>query len=296
MWGAWGQVEGAPVLATGGQDGTVRVWHVEAPEADTELIRYTVDDDPAGPAGRVLWGAWAQVEGAPMLATGFGYGTVWLWNLAYGTTSSIVLFASSQRKLWGAWGQVEGAPALASGGEAGTVDVSWNLEGPEPGGMTMHPADGMPAGPSGRMLWGAWGRVDDVPALATGGEDGTVRLWNLATRSLRSVLTGHSGPVLWGAWAQVEGAPVLATGGEDGMVRLWDPDTGSQRGVALASHTGPLPWGARGQVGGAPVLATGGEDGTVRLWNLATGSLRSVTAGCEASGQNPKRPLIHPGA
>jgi len=279
MWGAWGQFEGAPVLATGGQDGTVRLWHVEATEADTELIRYTVDDMPAGNAGRVLWGAWKQVEGAPMLATGMENGTVWLWNLANRTPGSYVILGSSERMLWGAWGQFKGAPALATGGEYGTVHLQWNLEGPDPGGVTIRLTDGMPAGPSGRMLWGAWGRVKGVSALATGGEDGTVRLWNLAPGSLRSVLTGHSGPVLWGAWGHVEGAPVLATGGEDGMVRLWDPDTGSQLGVALAGHAGPVTWGAWGQVEGAPMLATGGEDGTIRLWNLAPGSLRSVLTG-----------------
>ena len=58
--------------------------------------------------------------------------------------------------------------------------------------------------------------------LATGGDDGTVRLWDPAEQRQGPPLTGHTGSVLWGCWGQVGGRPVLASGGDDGTVRLWD--------------------------------------------------------------------------
>ena len=33
-------------------------------------------------------------------------------------------------------------------------------------------------GDTGEVLWGAWGLIGDRAVLATGGEDGTVRLWD----------------------------------------------------------------------------------------------------------------------
>ena len=87
-------------------------------------------------------------------------------------------------------------------------------------------------GHTGWVWWGAWAVVEGRPVLATGGDDGTVRLWDPSTRAPQGEpLTGHTGPVQWGAWAVVEGRPVLATGGHDGTVRLWDPSTRAPLGV-----------------------------------------------------------------
>ena len=69
-------------------------------------------------------------------------------------------------------------------------------------------------GHTGQVLWGGWRQVDGRPVLATGGQDGTVRLWDPAAHAaLGPPLTGHTGPVFWGGWGQVDGRPVLATGG-----------------------------------------------------------------------------------
>ena len=72
------------------------------------------------------------------------------------------------------------------------------------------------------VLWGCWGQAEGRPVLATGGEDGTVWLWDAAASAPLGPPPGHRGRVLWGCWGQAEGRPVLATGGEDGTVRLWE--------------------------------------------------------------------------
>ncbi|KAB1976841.1 P-loop NTPase fold protein [Streptomyces triticiradicis] len=127
-------------------------------------------------------------------------------------------------------------------------------------------------GHTGPVRWGAWGGVTDDLILATGGDDGTVRLWDPVAGTSRGELTGHTRPVRWGAWGGVTDDLILATGGDDGTVRLWNPDLGPDRGRrSLTGHTGPVRWGAWSTMG-HPVLTTGGDDGTVREWTPMAGS------------------------
>ena len=110
--------------------------------------------------------------------------------------------------------------------------------------------------------------------LASGGEDGTVRIWDPGTGQQRTALTGHDGAVR--AVAIAPDGTWLASGGEDGTVRIWDPATGREQ---TAIFTGPD--GAVRAVAIAPDgtwLASGGEDGTVRIWDPAAGRQRRALA------------------
>jgi WD40 repeat protein len=115
---------------------------------------------------------------------------------------------------------------------------------------------------------------DGRTLLASGGDDGTVRLWDPTTgHQVGRPLTGHTDWVRAVAAVPLPGGrTLLASGGDDGTVRLWDPTTGHQVGRPLTGHTSwvravaavPLP-------GGRTLLASGGLDGTVRLWDPDTG-------------------------
>src|SRR5204862_18924 len=118
----------------------------------------------------------------------------------------------------------------------------------------------------------------DGTLLATGGADGTVRLWNTATR--RPV----GAPLHASARYGVDGVAFSPTGtllasvGGDKTVRLWN--TATRRPVGGPHRTGSG-LGAPFRIGGGcaavafsrggKLLAAGDGDGTVRLWVPVTG-------------------------
>ena len=128
----------------------------------------------------------------------------------------------------------------------------------------------LPAGPS-TVFAVAFSRSGKL--LATAGADGTVRLWNTATRRPAGA------PIHASARHGVHGVAfspngtLLATADGDGTVRLWNTATRRRVGAPLhASGRSTARYGVRAVAFSrdGKLLATGGADGTVRLWNTAT--------------------------
>ena len=70
----------------------------------------------------------------------------------------------------------------------------------------------------------------DGKTLASGSDDKTVRLWDVATgRPIGSPLTGHTDAVSSVAFSP--DGKTLATGSADGTIRLWDVATGRPLGT-----------------------------------------------------------------
>lgn len=135
-----------------------------------------------------------------------------------------------------------------------------------------------------RSPTGGDGHVGAITSVAThegmvvsGGEDGTVKLWELRHRSLRRTLVGHTGWVF--AVAVTPDGRIVASAGDDAIIRLWDAETGAARAVLLG-HTRRIRSLAFTQEGN--LLVSGGDDGQVFVWDIERpGLLRAMkTPGC----------------
>jgi len=141
--------------------------------------------------------------------------------------------------------------------------------------------------------------------LASGGEDKTVRLWDLGQHKEIANLQGHQNHVLAVAFSAdgqllvsgssdkavrfwdvgqrrerspprdagqtvsglcfLQNAPILAVASHEGVIRLWDTGNGQEKGVMRGHHGGIH---AVARAANAPVLASAGHDGTVRVWDV----------------------------
>ena len=118
------------------------------------------------------------------------------------------------------------------------------------------------AGPVWRMTFSPDGAI-----LATGNNDGAVRLWHSADGSPRDTRhSRHTGRVL--AMAFSADGEILATSGDDRTVRL-SAITGQDLGGFPTNHPG----GVFGLAFSPDphLLATSSADGSVRLWRADTG-------------------------
>ena len=111
-------------------------------------------------------------------------------------------------------------------------------------------------------------------SLGSGGEDGRVVIWDVATGSESAVLSCGGTPVAAltfspnGAW--------LAVGTSDGAVRLWDGVDGTDP-LLIEGHTGRVTAMAFDAAGAR--LASASSDATTRMWGVETAAEVAVISG-----------------
>ncbi|MFJ8494922.1 trypsin-like peptidase domain-containing protein [Streptomyces sp. NPDC094038] len=245
-------------LATGSDDGTVRLWDVA-----TGRTRAVLE----GSTGHVLKAAFSP-DGRTLATTGADH-RVRLWDAATGRSRAVL---GGHTKSVGVLAFAPSGDLLATGGDDGVVRL-WDV------------AAGRPAA----MLTGHRGEITslsfspDGATLASGSWDTTVRLWDVASHRSRVTVTGHTEAVMTVAFSP--DGKTLATTALDGTVQLWNPRTGKGKGYVSGSvdRLGLVTTiaGVRAIRSGATMLAfspdsrtlaTGTDDGTVNLWNLDTGT------------------------
>jgi WD40 repeat protein len=243
---------GGHTLASGTNNGTVRLWDVADPVRPEPLAKPLT-------VGSAVFSVAFSPDGHTLISGNYN-GTIRLWNVADPRRPLVIpqTLAAGTGAVYSVAFTPDGH-TLASGDIDGTVRL-WDMTNPA------HPAPlGLPLISSGPVLSVAFS--PNTHLLAAGGDGGTVQLWDVANpahpRPLGRPLTG-TGNVFSLAFSP--DGHTLAAGGDGGTIRLWD--------VAGPAHPKPLgPPLSAGSIVESVVfspdgrtLASGDGDGTVRLW------------------------------
>src|SRR5262249_49721511 len=231
------------------------------------------------PGGAVSLAAWSP--GGGWIAGGAPDGKVWVWPAAGGAAIALgahpdevteLAFADDDTLLSGSRdGQVRRSGVAARPGEAdegaphlkaiacGRAACAW---GAHDGQITIWDRGPLrhARGHDGPVRTIAF--APDGLGFASGGDDGVVRVWDLATAA-HADLRGHRSRVRMVA-SSPDGKR-LARAANDGEVRVWDAGADDRR----LAHDGPVLALALASDGAA--VATGGSDGRLRAFALARG-------------------------
>lgn len=257
--------EGRTLVASGGIDGTIRLWNPATGQQQGDPI--------AAHEG----GVWTIIPlangGDDLLASGGADGAIRLWDPRTGGRHCESIPAHDG----GVWAltaiEIDGRLLLASGG----ADAAIRFWDPRSRRQCLQPL-------VGHQGWvSTIGTVDVAgrPLIASGDVSGSVRLWDPQRgQAVGAALVGHHGLVSAVSAVNIRGRSLLASGGIDGVLRLWDPASRKAIGEPLTGQGGqdPMPGHHRGiwsvgdaEMAGRPVVISAGDDGVIRLWDPDTG-------------------------
>jgi WD40 repeat protein len=249
-------------VASGGQDGTVRIWNRETGREVRALANHFqgVSSIAFSPDGRIL--ASGTVD-----FVNYEPGEVKLWD--WRTGQELLTLKADERVLDVAFSP-GGKARLATANGNGNVNV-WEIEDTQGGvtvskePLTLSHSDSVESisfSPDGRYLACATG----ISYINVSAKPGDVVVWDLTSASKYATLRGHEAAV-----ASVEFSPDgtrIASGSYDRTIKLWDFAT-KQEIHTLRGHAhfvGTVAFSPQGNR-----IASASEDGSVKVWNVDSG-------------------------
>jgi WD40 repeat protein len=250
-------LDGQPVLVSGSQDKTVRVW-----DPTTGALQATF----TGHGGIVYAVACTVLDGQPVVVSGSEDETVRVWDLATGALRATLAHDGWVGAV--ACSVLDGQPVVISGEDE--MILVWDLAT----GALRATLDGH----DDEVSAVACTVLDGQPVVISSDHRGSVRVWDLASGALWATLTGHDDSVSAVACTVLDGQLVVVSGIDDGSIWVWNPATGALWRT-LACHDNLVTSVACMVLDGQPVVVSGSRDGSVGVWDLASGALRATLAG-----------------
>jgi WD40 repeat protein len=236
------------MLASGGNDGSIRLWQVPSGQLKTTLLGHkrTITSLAFLPKDNLLSSASLD-------------GTIRLWNT--NTRKEIKSFDAKHQVLCLAVAR-EGK-TLVAGTTVTDIDVT------DPGEIIFQDLD---SGKTVKLIQYPSGVINTLAyspkalILASGSGDGRVIFWDPASyKNLRSI-QAHDHCVICISFSP--NGKKLASTSRDGKIKVWDVITGKER-VTLSGHSKMVL--SVTFASDETTLVSGSLDGTIRFWNEATG-------------------------
>ncbi len=270
-------------LASGSEDQTVKIWEVASGRCLTTSSEHTnlVRSVAFSPDG--LWLAsgsndqtvrvW-ETKSGKCLQVLRGH-TNWVKSVAFSSDGNLLASGSSNQliNLW----EVASGKCLevqrchTSEGELTTSNLDTHPLAQ--GSSEQEEREYSEYGEHFRVLYGDINRIwsvafsPDGVLLASGGEDQTIKVWEVASRRCLKTLRGHRGAVLCVRFSP--DGTLLASSGEDQTIKVWKV-ANSQCLKTLHGHTSRTRSVAFSPDGAT--LVSGCDDGTIKLWDAQTGA------------------------
>jgi WD40 repeat protein/tRNA A-37 threonylcarbamoyl transferase component Bud32 len=237
-------------LASGGEDGTIRLWNLQTGElkntfkGHTSAV-YVLVFSPDGQA----------------LASGSADESIKLWNLQ---TGGLIHTLSGRAKGISAITMTPDSQTLVSGDRVGTIEF-WNLtNGERINSFTAH-----------EILVTSLARTPDGQTVVSSSQDNTIKLWDVKTGQLIRTLTDADSHHFFSVAISPNGEQI-ASGSWDGGIRLWNLKTGK---LSQTLKTGSAPIDTVIFKPNGQTLVSGSADGSIRMWDLKTNKLRRTLSG-----------------
>lgn len=249
--------DGRVLLASGDDEGTVRLWDPAVGESIHTLREHT--------ARITALCAIYMADGRTLLASGGDDARIRLWDPEAGELLRTLRLYESQAKIRALvpLSRRAGAVELVSGSDDGDVRL-WD---PDSGHWTETLAP-HPRGIRALCLVPHGGGTD----LACASDDGTVRLWDPTTKQERQTSQAHTRRINALCVVQLRESVLLATDA-DRAIRLWDPDAAGTQTVLRGHQEWVNALCTVPREEAQPLVASASSDRTVGLWEPDTGEM-----------------------